>query len=198
MWFHNLLAYDALMSPSPSLLSLLRKGARQLSVTYPVVAWGPTQGQSGQCRFLCTEPAFLEKRSLGWISLEHHHSQPSLLLLLPGFWAFSPSQVFRIGRSTDLSLFLPPRNAVHLGRDPSGSVPAGCQNEGTVRASDSDPCHPCRPGDRDQICRALPSLCRAPGTSRAGLVLSFTAHESKRHLRHGQWNSIFYGGLLHF
>lgn len=146
MWFHNLLAYDALMSPSPSLLSLLRKGARQLSVTYPVVAWGPTQGQSGQCRVLCTEPSFLEKRLLGWISLEHRHSQPSLLLLLPGFWASSPSQVFWIGRSMDLSLFLPPRNAVHLGRD---TAPAGRQNEGTVRASDSSPCHTCRPGDRD-------------------------------------------------
>lgn len=28
-------------------------------------------------------------------------------------------------------------------------------------------------------------------------MLSFTAHESKHHLRHGQLHSIFYGGLLH-
>lgn len=115
-------------------------------MTYPGVSWSRTQPWRAQGGTLCSEPAFLEKRSLGCISLEHRHSQPSLLLLLPRFGASSPSQVFWIWRSVDLSVSLPSWNAVHLGREASRAPPAGGQNKKTLWASDSS-CPTYSPGD---------------------------------------------------
>lgn len=163
------------------------------SVASTVVSWGQTQRQGWQCKASLSEPAFSETFSLAWVSLKHHQNQPSLpSLLLPqpfggsvaGIWA---KQLIPSSHN----------NAVHASKEASMALhlwEARKRDCAGWRRLHSPHLQSWRLG---QMHWASSLLCWVLRTSRASLMLSFTAHEGKHHLRHGQLNSIFYSGLLH-
>lgn len=89
---------------------------------------------------LCTEPAFLEKLSLGWISFETVLANHlSFCFCLDSGPLLLPECLDR--QELGSELIPSPRNAAHLGRDARGAPPAGRQNGRTVRARGSSPPH---------------------------------------------------------